>query len=884
MSTSTHPIIILFDPNVEDVFSSTNNPDYTPASPDYFPASPGNTSSDPSEDLSKYLLVSLAILPFHDDPFMKVKQAYNATSNESLIPPQALIAPPTVFPSSPTSLERHEEQIETILNNLDKLPLEHGRVLIQRDFDSLEIELQKARTQIVGLQREQMGHTDEIVLAHVRISTLEMIIEDIQIRHCNCTEDCKVKFSPGTLPEEALSWWNSFAQPIRIKEAYKITWNYKNKGLAIRSNLQPVSVTCHACGEKGQFKIQCSKADDSAHERAYLLRDKNAHQNPNVVTGTNTVIQGCTLILLNQPFKIDPMPMKLSSFDFVIGMDWLSKYHSRIICDKKVIHIPIDGETLIIRAQIMEKKSDEKRLEDIPVVREFPEVFHKDLPGLSLIRQVGFQINLIPGVEPVARAPYRLAHSEMQKLSNQLKELADRGFIRPSHHQLRVWDEDIPKTAFRMRYGHYEFQQRSYANVRRKPFELQVEDRVMLKVSPQKGVIRFGKQGKVNPWYIGPFKILKRVVLVAYTLELPEELSNVHNTFYVSSLKKCLSYESFIIPMKELHLNDKLNFMEEPVEIIDQEVKQLRQSHKAILSGADNRPPMLEKDIYDSWKSRMELYMLNRQHGRMILQSVEHGPLLWPTVEENGVTRQKKYSELSAAKAIQADCDVKATNIILQVLPLEVYALVSTHKSYHQPQFQQQASTYQTSPYHTPQFVSQGPSSSNLSISYPVNDTSSTVNYNAYMASSSAPQIDYALMVHHSSEYSPPETGLVVLVFQKGDDPIDAINHMMSFLTAVVTSRYPATNNPLKTSSNPRQQATINNGRVTIQPIQGRQNSMTAGLSRPFASGSSGASGRQRVIVCYKCKGEGHMFKQCTKPKRKRDAKWFKDKVLLVQA
>nr|GFB23834.1 hypothetical protein [Tanacetum cinerariifolium] len=99
---------------------------------------------------------------------------------------------------------------------------------------------------------------------------------------------------------------------------------------------------------------------------------------------------------------------------------------------------------------------------------------------------------------------------------------------------------------------------------------------------------------------------------------------------------------------------------------------------KAILSGADNRPPMLEKDMYDSSKSRMELYMLNKQHGRMILESVQNGPLLWPTVEDDGVTRLKKYSELSAAEAIQADYDVKATNIILQGLPLEVYALVNT--------------------------------------------------------------------------------------------------------------------------------------------------------------------------------------------------------------
>nr|GEX57403.1 hypothetical protein [Tanacetum cinerariifolium] len=101
---------------------------------------------------------------------------------------------------------------------------------------------------------------------------------------------------------------------------------------------------------------------------------------------------------------------------------------------------------------------------------------------------------------------------------------------------------------------------------------------------------------------------------------------------------------------------------------------------KAILSGADNRLPMLEKDMYDLWKSRMERYMLNRQYGRMILESVKHDPLLWPTVEENRVTRLKKYSELSTTEAIQAECDVKATNIILQGLPPEVYALVSTHK------------------------------------------------------------------------------------------------------------------------------------------------------------------------------------------------------------
>ncbi|GKA26629.1 hypothetical protein Tco_0712738 [Tanacetum coccineum] len=98
-----------------------------------------------------------------------------------------------------------------------------------------------------------------------------------------------------------------------------------------------------------------------------------------------------------------------------------------------------------------------------------------------------------------------------------------------------------------------------------------------------------------------------------------------------------------------------------------------------ILSSADNCPPMLEKHLYDSWKRRIEIYMKNREHRRMILESVEHGPLIWPTIEENGMTRTKKYEELSVTKKIQVDCDLKATNIILQGLPSDVYSLVNHH-------------------------------------------------------------------------------------------------------------------------------------------------------------------------------------------------------------
>ncbi|GJR35611.1 retrovirus-related pol polyprotein from transposon TNT 1-94 [Tanacetum coccineum] len=380
---------------------------------------------------------------------------------------------------------------------------------------------------------------------------------------------------------------------------------------------------------------------------------------------------------------------------------------------------------------------------------------------------------------------------------------------------------------------------------------------------------------------------------------------------------------------------------------------------KAILSGTDNRPSMLEKDMYDSWKSRMELYMMNRQHRRMILEFVEHGPLSWPTIEENGVTRPKKYSELPATEAIQADYDVKATNIILQGLPLEVYALISNHKvakelweriqllmqgtslikqerecklydefdkfAYKKgetlrdfylrfslllndmdiynmklEQFQVNTKFLNTLPpkwskfvidvklvrdLHTtnidqlhdylgqhefhanevrlmhernsdPLALSQQYSSTPLSVTYPSNDYQSSVHHNAYSSPSSIPQIEFAPTVNQQQqqpEFPSLDLGLTILVFKQGDDPIDAINHMMSFLSAVVTSRYPTTNNQLRNST--------------------------------YTLGASGSnSGKHMTVICYNCKGEGHMSKQCTKPKSKRDDSWFKKKVLLIQA
>ncbi|GKE48540.1 putative reverse transcriptase domain-containing protein [Tanacetum coccineum] len=125
--------------------------------------------------------------------------------------------------------------------------------------------------------------------------------------------------------------------------------------------------------------------------------------------------------------------------------------------------------------------------------------------------------------------------------------------------------------------------QKSYADRRRKPLEFEVRDKVILKVSPWKGVIRFGKRGKLNPRYIGPFKVLDKVGTVAYRLELLDQLSRVHSTFHVSNLKKCLSDEPLATPLDEIQIDDKLNFIKEPVEIMDREVKHLKQSRIPIV-------------------------------------------------------------------------------------------------------------------------------------------------------------------------------------------------------------------------------------------------------------------------------------------------------------
>ncbi|GJZ39654.1 putative reverse transcriptase domain-containing protein [Tanacetum coccineum] len=276
--------------------------------------------------------------------------------------------------------------------------------------------------------------------------------------------------------------------------------------------------------------------ENRARRRAFNVNVADALQDPNVVTEVangkkeevDRIFHGCRLELRDSIFPIDLMPLGQGSFDVIVGMDWLSNQKAMIVCHEKIVRIPVEeGKVLCVQGErnvrktktLMSTKANEPTLSDIPIVRDFEDVFPDDLSGLPPQRQVEFRIDLIPGATPVAKSPYRLAPSEMQELSEQLQELQDKGFIRPSHspwgapvlfvkkkdgsfrmcidyrelnkltiknryplpriddlfdqlqgaryfskidlrsgyHQLRVHDDDISKTAFRTRYGHFEF-------------------------------------------------------------------------------------------------------------------------------------------------------------------------------------------------------------------------------------------------------------------------------------------------------------------------------------------------------------------------------------------------------------------------------------------
>ncbi|GKA20847.1 putative reverse transcriptase domain-containing protein [Tanacetum coccineum] len=248
------------------------------------------------------------------------------------------------------------------------------------------------------------------------------------------------------------------------------------------NNKNQMAGACYECGNTGHIKRDCPKLKNHgngngnglAQGRAYALGGRDASPDSNVITeshydveladgkiiGVNTIIRGCTLNFMNHPFNIDLMPVGLGSFDVIIGMYWLTKYHGIIICDEKIVQEYLSKGYVVFLAHITTKeakdKSEGKRLEEVPIVRDFLEFFLEDLPGIPPARQVEFQIDLVPGVAPIARAPYQLAPSEMKELEEQLQELSDKNKEEHEEH-LKLILELLKKEELYVKFSKCEF-------------------------------------------------------------------------------------------------------------------------------------------------------------------------------------------------------------------------------------------------------------------------------------------------------------------------------------------------------------------------------------------------------------------------------------------
>ncbi|GJY91918.1 putative reverse transcriptase domain-containing protein [Tanacetum coccineum] len=254
------------------------------------------------------------------------------------------------------------------------------------------------------------------------------------------------------------------------------------------------------------------------------------------------------------------------------------------LCSALILALPEGSENFVVYCDASHKGLGAVLMQRREIIA-YKELNMRQRHWLELLSDYDCEIQYHPGkANVVADALSRKERSKPLRVRALVMTIGRLGTVpdhRPKDHPIEETTERIVQIKSHIQAARD--RQKSYADVRRKPLEFQVGDKVMLKVSPWKGVIRFGKRGKLNPRYIGPFKIIAKVGTVAYRLELPEKLSRVHSTFHVSKLKKCMADEPLAIPLDEIQVDDKLNFIEEPVEIMDREVKRLKQSRIPIV-------------------------------------------------------------------------------------------------------------------------------------------------------------------------------------------------------------------------------------------------------------------------------------------------------------
>nr|GEW89971.1 putative reverse transcriptase domain-containing protein [Tanacetum cinerariifolium] len=291
----------------------------------------------------------------------------------------------------------------------------------------------------------------------------------------DCAERNKVKFAAATLQGRALTWWNSQVATLGLNVAIGKSWGDMKKMMleeffSDEERFHELVLLCPEAVPTKKKKVEAYIEDKSFVNTIFshlididpvrLNTSYEVELGDGRVASTNIVLKGCTINLVGHLFKIDLMPIELGTFDVIISMDWLVEQDAVIVYGKKVVHIPYKNKNLVVEgdrgasrlkviscikarkfiergsqlfvAHVTEKEPQEKRIEDVPVIRDFPEAFPDDLSGFPPPRQVEFRIDLVPGVAPVERAPYRLEPSKMKELAKKLQELFEKGFIRPS--------------------------------------------------------------------------------------------------------------------------------------------------------------------------------------------------------------------------------------------------------------------------------------------------------------------------------------------------------------------------------------------------------------------------------------------------------------------
>ncbi|GJZ30120.1 retrovirus-related pol polyprotein from transposon TNT 1-94 [Tanacetum coccineum] len=428
--------------------------------------------------------------------------------------------------------------------------------------------------------------------------------------------------------------------------------------------------------------------------------------------------------------------------------------------------------------------------------------------------------------------------------------------------------------------------QKSYADLKRRLTEFEVGDKVMLKVSPWKGVIRFGKRGKLSPRFVGPFKVIERIGPVAYKLELPDKLRGIHNTFHVSNLKRCFVNDDVVIPLDEVQLDNKLHFVEEPVEIMDREVKRLKQSRIPIVKVRWNsrRGPEFTWEREDFFRSKYpHLFArrrVTRQDKRRDTLRVSCGKLdAQPTPSDEGVMiknyaqnrRIKKFSQLSGL-----------TFGNLQLLTMQVNVPISSTTS---PDMQYQN---EVNDIRAERIAKSANPLALLAAAQPYSDNYYQAPKPQRTNTTSSSTRPSASTRHKGKEIAKPVTPQSESVSEEDSDPEQAqrdkdMQKNLALLAKYFKRLYKPTNNNLRTSSNSKNKTEDTTPRYNNDNQSGQfrnQRTMTVAGARETI-GSQVV--QQNGIQCFNCKGFGHYAKECRKPKRVKDYSYHKEKMMMCK-